>query len=261
MTAINVFRGRRRVVVMTDGAAYDRDGVVGGFGLKCAALPHLGAALATRGSMTALPFYAAILGSTFTTFDGLVARGAGTIEAIYDGRLYDFARSGESEIELILAGWSTARGRAESYAIASTVSEWGIAGAEPFQMQELPPATTAPTILEPGFAERLGFRSYDDFEWFDPVKHGLLIMEQQRRQRHHCTTAKDGGEHHIVGAFCLSTEIVEGQVLQRVLRRWPDMIGERIQPGEDRELELVTAGESPLRRQMRERREAKRARR
>jgi hypothetical protein len=62
MSAINVIRQRDRVVLVTDGAAWDVNaGIVVGFPTKAAAIPSWPGALATRGAPAATPLFAHFL--------------------------------------------------------------------------------------------------------------------------------------------------------------------------------------------------------
>jgi hypothetical protein len=75
----------------------------------------------------------------------------------------------------------------------------------------------------------VGSRPAKDFSQtsFDPLYHGVQIMECQRRQAYDTPW---GAKGHIVGGHILMTEIRPGSVTQRVIHQWSDKVGERIIP-------------------------------
>src|SRR5262245_18497962 len=122
MSALNVVKLRDRVIVVTDAASYSADsGIVMGFGVKQATLPHLPAVIGVRGAPLAVAQYAHFLGFRVQSFDALVAgieaalpdvtRQVQRLCAAHDGR-----RGVDEPIDI--AGWSRARNRPESYTIA-----------------------------------------------------------------------------------------------------------------------------------------------
>jgi hypothetical protein len=66
MSALNIIKQRDRVVLVTDGAAWDvNTGILRGFPTKQATLPSLPAVFATRGTPLATPVFAHLLGYRF----------------------------------------------------------------------------------------------------------------------------------------------------------------------------------------------------
>lgn len=242
MTAINVITQRSRVAILTDTAGYGSDGVVQCFFAKCVAIPHLRAAVATRGSSLAGTLYATSLGAMFQTFDDMIADGK-ALEAIYDGAFHQLSRSGETEIDLFVSGWSERLNRPVSIATASSDRH----GFEPWSIQQCEPIMAAPTVPEDmliaaGFdLDRIGP------ETFDPVRHGVMLMQAQRRLTLYPTTGADTEPCCLVGGQAVLTEIRADGVSQRVIHRWPDRIGERMSPNET----FAAAPAAPLNRQQR----------
>lgn len=230
MTAINLIRQRRRACIMTDGAGYDINGVVRAFYQKVATIAHLRAAVAVRGSAVAPMLFAAEFGARFRTFDELVEQGGSVAEAVYDGNFGAITWSGHVELELFLAGWSESRNRPETYWLVSDdshsraalgVNAWEFIEAEPFQVAPVPTP------------ELLAAQNFDvtDIERVDPVRDGLKVMEAQRRFVGEMQT--DGiarGPVSAVGGFVNLTEIREDGISQRIIHRWNDIIGQRINP-------------------------------
>ena len=68
---------------------------------------------------------------------------------------------------------------------------------------------------------------------FDPFTHGVRLMEAQRRVVGAMDNGagKNGVTGHGVGGFAqLTTLQRDGIITTRILRRWPDEVGERIEP-------------------------------
>lgn len=235
MTAINVIRQRDRILMFTDGACYSADGVLLALGAKVLPIVHMRAAIATRGSVIALPIYYLKLAMAFATFDEMVADGGRVVEAAYDENFHALTQSGESEVEIIIAGFSESRDQPETWVVSSC--ERG--GLEPFVLTPAPAAIVAPG-LDPSVIRARGFNSEADvLARFDPETDGVFYMEQQRLRPTNTTTGGDHGDRFIIGGFCQLTEITRRGISQRILKRWPDKIGEPIRP--DRSLEIVGA--------------------
>lgn len=253
MTAINIIitgqiTKRKRIAFLTDGAVYDANGVLLGFGTKVLPIAHLRAGIAARGSVFALPAYAAHLGDAFATFDDLVANGQDVVERVYDEALYKMAESRETEIEVVIAGFSEATAAPAIY-VAASRDTYGT----PFAFCRMPDAVFAPGPIDEALAAR-GFKFIEDFELrFRPEVDGLWLLEEQR-SRPWSITSGDDREGFVIGGFVHLTEIApDGTSIQKILKRWPDKVGSKIAP----ELPETAAGESRLRREMREKRERK----
>lgn len=227
MTAINIIRQQHRISILTDTALYDREGVVHAFGQKAATIPHLKVAIATRGAAILPGLMAACLGMRFATFDALVEDGGPAVESLYNEFFALISGGGETELDLYIAGWSEARKQPEVYELYSEFSPsldgrtaWTFYPLEDGAFIMAPdPEELADHVFRPGWTvERL-----------DPISDGLAIMEAQRQFTGGATSHEDGNLHLIGGAAVL-TEIKEDGITQRVIRRWNDQIGEKINP-------------------------------
>jgi hypothetical protein len=245
VTATNIIlskREGRRILFLTDGALYNGDGILLGFGAKMLPIAHLRTGIAARGSVFALPAYASHLGDAFATFDDLIERGADVVEKVYDLALYNFGESGESEIEILVAGFSEATDEPGIY-VASSRATYG----RPFAFHAMPPAVIAPGPLDESVVRARGFETYADIAAnFSAETDGLWLLEQQRLRRWNTTTGGEHGEHFIIGGFAQLTGLTaKGVITQQILRRWPDVVGLPITP-EGGTVELAEAAAGPV---------------
>lgn len=225
MTMINMFRRPDSVTTQTDTALYDLDGIVRSFGSKIATLPHLRAAIATRGSGLATAIFGSSLGAKFTSFDNLVAYGAGFANDVHAANIRLIAASGEVEINLALAGWSESRKRAESYYLVSGEDM----GAEPWIFHEADPVFVAPLIDDDDLA-LVGLDPEMDFSMFDAAIHGPKIFAAQRMKKLPTLSSGEGEKFHLVGGSIVETIVTEAGIHQRVVHRWNDQINHPIRP-------------------------------
>lgn len=238
MSAINVLRLPDAVHVFTDAASYDEDGVLQAIAPKCCVMPHLPAALATRGPRRATDLLAAILGGLFQTFDELVSNIEYQLPLICDEA--DELRSEFApRIELLLAGWSAERAGPETYFMQTESNPWQpepdetLAGEflnpAPFTLRKLPEAFISPNIdpedlrasLPPG-------RQINGVQNLDPAVDGLRLLELQRAQRRELVPG--GTQAHWIGGFGMLTSVRYDRVEQRVIGRWNDEVGRLIDP-------------------------------
>src|SRR5262245_24795525 len=127
MSALNIVKQRDRVVVVTDGAAYDSEsGVVGAFPTKTIAVPSWPGAVICRGDPLAAPLFAYFLGFRFSYFDSLVSGILKVLPEIRDDvRRVD---GNTADQTVIVAGWSRDRDRPEAYWIVGKVGKFAPAG-------------------------------------------------------------------------------------------------------------------------------------
>lgn len=223
MSATQIYVRPDDVVVLTDGASYDSDGVVVGLVNKVAAFPHLNAALTANGPAFFLALLAARIHDAFTSFDELVA---GIVDRVRQSVRADksfFDQVGGTRFVLYVAGISESRGP-EAWMLASEDGDgfraWHL---EPLGQGIIKPASSdfmADLHEIPGMTT--------DPDEFDPATHGLMIMEEQRRRPWEIVGA--GQNRHIIGGFVQFTAVSREGIEARILQRWPDRIGEKITP-------------------------------
>lgn len=225
MTAINVFRQYARLSIISDAAAYDREGYVLAMASKCFPIPHLRAAIATRGTCLVTALYAAQFGCRFQTFDEMVSRGSTFAEEVYDLNFAGIAASGEPEIDMVVCGFSESRGRPEVYMLSSTDRH----GFEPWTLVEVADPVLAMPEPTAEHIDTMPFPS--DAERIEPVKYGIHLLEGQRALKLPIAVDSDDASYHLVGGFALLTTITLDGVTQRIVHRWDeDEVGKRIEP-------------------------------
>jgi hypothetical protein len=225
MTAINIIRQRYRVSILTDGAGYTSDGTLQGHLTKCMTIPHLRTAVATRGSGLLTALFAANFGCVANSFDHLVSIGGAFAEELYDANFAGICASSETEVEIFIAGWSESNNRPEAYFLCSDDRH----GFEPWQFHPIPQDVTVAPLPSPEELKAGGFDLSMNPANFDPVRHGVMVMEVQRKMK--LQPSPYGDECHIVGAFACLTEITKDGISQKIIKRWPDKMGEMIDPG------------------------------
>jgi hypothetical protein len=214
MTAINVIRRPDAVFVLTDGAHYDDNGVVGHIGQKVIVLPFLRAVIAARGpSELFAALHLKVFADMPRSFEQLVDELPNMVREI----TADYHRSAA---EVMLAGISFDRQATESYVLFTEET----AGMSPFVMHELPPVQGAPAP-NPLQAAEFGLGSITP-ETFNPYVHGPAILQAQRRT----LVGPEKPYDYSVGGFVMLNTIHSGGVNSEILHVWPDEIGHVIEP-------------------------------
>ncbi|MBX3580032.1 MAG: hypothetical protein KF723_22740 [Rhizobiaceae bacterium] len=229
MTALNVLRQRRRATLYTDTAGYGLDGVIQGFGVKSFTLPAHRAVIGCRGSMAAAMTigYAAAL--RFGSFDEIASpAGAAYIGEVYDQEGVNFARSGQSDIDFVITGWSESRNRPLSFAMSSSARH----GIGTFEWVDADEFMTFPEV-DIDLARRFGLTDAADPERLDPVADGIAVMQAQRHTVFPLTDDEGNTRNlFVVGGSIIATRITEDGLTQSVIHRWAeDRVGELITPG------------------------------
>jgi hypothetical protein len=185
-----ILRHREACHVLTDGAVVNPDGRVAAILSKTMPLPHLGVAVALRGSMemmTQLPLFG-------------VAPDLATLRSRVEGAV----RAVDAQVEVFVAGLDggcfavTADG-------VSDVDGWALI---PFNN---------------AIDSELGFlrsRTPDDI---DPEVDGRRIMRVLRRHPVKYSNSVGG-----VGGFIQLTTVVRSGIITRIVHRWPDVVGQII---------------------------------
>ena len=191
MSALNVVVFGGHVFLVTDGAYYDAEQTVRRFGAKVMTLPHVPAAVATVGPAGLVH----LLG-------GLLYHEASNLEELMES----------SPVAAVAANAST-WGVPVRVVIAGVCSNgqpaaWQLDG-ERFERIAENTIYTSPT-------------PDDEWEpaWDSPATFEAAMVELVTRQR----------EAYPVGGFVALTTITPGGIVQKVLHRWPDRIGDTIGP-------------------------------
>jgi hypothetical protein len=223
MTAINVVQRPHAIHMLTDAASYTPDGTLGAIGPKAHPVPHLNAVFSSRGPRLFMPLVGEYIFHAFASFDqmvdGLVLHVRAATEA-YAPTLQRCAHG--ASFDLVVAGWSTARKRPETYVLTDH-ENYGFAAwtLQPFGSLLITP-------WDADLAGRLKLTQAELAGKLDPVKDGLRILEAQRFvkaiQRNETEAA------HGVGGFAQLTTVTAENITTRILKRWPDPIGEKLDP-------------------------------
>jgi hypothetical protein len=235
MSVVNVVCQPQCAIVLTDGATYSADGIIRGLGQKVFTATSWPGLVAGRGTAIATVILGQALSWRFSTFDQAVAGVQNALPELV--ALYGLDQSDE----LILAGWSEDRSQAESYVIYTgddlpegmdeddldkLVQAGGIRPPAAFELIKLPAVVAGP-LLGAEITEASGYRGINANDDYEKVISGLrLLIECQR----HDNFIGDGGKH-LVGGFAQLTTVWPDKIEQRILHRWPDVIGELINPG------------------------------
>lgn len=221
MTAINALVRRDRVHVMTDGAVYQPDGAVIGSAQKVYILAHADAVLAYRGPTYIGPtLYGALNGASLTGFDDLLAKLIPAVLHTLDS-LAAFdpevvaeanARLDLRRADVVVAGWSRARGRGEIYKLDTNAEEWRV---EPQGDGFLMPGDS------PALMARLEAHGWN---LSDERQDERRLLELLHHQRAVPTSLARGPQFATVGAFAQHTVITAAGISTRIVGRWPEDI-------------------------------------
>lgn len=212
------------VIVITDGACYDHDGVLLGIRRKITVSKRIPLAVAFRGNQ---PFgknvsQLVVNAAEDLGFDGMLAELAEVLPT--------FARS--PDLEILIAGISETAGPMHRMFTNKQL----IGHHSPFTLVDPGPVMWG---LGSDSAERkitldgIGIplpRADETIEtWLS--RHGLRIFEYHRHMRVPIDpTDPNTDRQHIIGGILDMTVVKRGSISTTLLHRWPDVIGEKIDP-------------------------------
>ena len=229
MSGIFTVAGPDSVWLYTDGAGTNPDGSLAWIGSKILLMPEWPGAVATRG-VGALPWMLRLAwAQDVPSLNDALDRVVGDALAI-GGHLVLNGYHDPLNWEVVLAGWSHRR---EAFEV------WDVFGRSPpdwteEQCREAPPltlrqmkGTTASwpvpdeTILKTLWPSNQG--------GLLPADMAVPVMEAIRRKTYPMPGAASA-EYHAVGGFIQETGIGRDGLSTSIIHRWPDRIGERIDP-------------------------------
>ncbi len=209
MSALNIIRSTDALTILSDGACYDDAGVVKGFVSKLLSIAHMPAVVGLCGPVDLLP---KLYGMAFqcSTFDELLTA-AGEAAPHWRER---------GEFSLVIAGYSRARDAFEIYFVPGYNESVEFPA---FRLIKVSGNYTLPNPF-PEIAEQMKWDmpARDDL---DVERDGLQLMECQRRDR--------SLGYHVVGGFVEQTVITRTGIELRIVKWWPDEIGQKIEPERD----------------------------
>lgn len=212
------------IIMMTDGSCYDDDGVLLDIRRKVAVSERLPLAVAFRGN---LPFGVLVSQQIISAaeelgFDGMLADLAEVLPM--------FAKS--PDLEILIAGLSETSGL-----MHRTFANKQLIGSK----------SPAFTLIDPGpvhwglASETLNPISLNDIGIPAPAegqtvqawltRYGLNIFDFHRRMRVPIDPTDPATDRqHLIGGILDMTVVKRGTVSTRILHRWPDRVGEKIDP-------------------------------
>ncbi|WP_182422300.1 hypothetical protein [Aureimonas sp. ME7] len=227
MTAINIVLQRARALVLTDSLFIH--GVTGRpsfFAEKCAAVHGAAMAVTARGDYRVPEMIAGRLPQLYADIDSLIADEGQAVRDLYTSWVAAFGEHVfQAKVEIQIVGWSEEKRRPRGFQLVFH-DTWTVA--------EISDEGSAAPLPDECELDRLaligcGPGVHWDCSTFDPIRHGIPLMEAQRRMVLPLPT-KEPASSHIVGGHILLTEINRDDVSQRVIHEWHDAEGVEIEP-------------------------------
>lgn len=201
MTAIAAYVTGAAGFMVTDSVVTDEAGIAVAHGFKVATCPHASTVVATRGPLDGC-WWAAEIAARYASFDEIEREAPAAFKLEYEKLAEQLGPRG---MDIIVMGYSEAAGVARLYIAAS-----------PEFVFQAGPIIAAPT-LTPGQCAAAGISGLDG-----PADL-LRIMEIQRR-------IPDDDGRFLIGGIATLTGVSNNGIAQQIVHRWPDKIGERIEP-------------------------------
>ncbi len=212
LSLINVIRGDDEIFVYTDGATYLPDGTLIGSGPKISLAPHLPAVISSRGPMLLHEAFTGLAGQ-FDSYDTIKASAASIAAEAIKFLPQQDVRGGQ----IVVAGF-TNDGLADSYCVQR--NDTG------FEVQQLGPVFMRPADIDFSI-EAVAARRLEVASNSETVVIGLCEMQR------FMPCPVDGGAVPIVGCFLQKTVIRKSGITTSVIKRWSDILGEKIRPEYD----------------------------
>lgn len=237
MSGITIFRDEDFVAILTDGANWDFDEEaeqykVTHFHSKVEMFPHINAVLVSQGAGDFLPLLRYNHDRYWTSFDVLLDRITGDIEAnlAHLKKLYPQRRIA---VRIYVSGWSDVRKRFETYEVFVDV-DGAVKPLEPIEKFTFNP------IPDEAAYKAVGFVADDKGEInLNGQNATYLFMQAQRMTKIPMGARDNPPEGYCVGGFIQETILRRDRIETKIAHRWiGDLIGEAItpKPGEVEEM-------------------------
>lgn len=221
MSAYAAVRTADAVHVLTDGGMYDetKGTLIGTMG-KIFLMPKQNAVMTQRGSGVVGSVLIPKMSTFGETFDELKARVGPEMRDWLKPAIETDKAAGAAWVnfDILIAGISESRGP-HSYVVPSydhptfeAIKAWT-------------PFDPGPVMMAPGDDRIL---ATVDPATFDPVKDGIRIMEAQRQILE--PQGQSAELRYIVAGFVQLTTVTAGSITTKIIHRWPDKIGQKIEP-------------------------------
>lgn len=241
MTAICIVRGDDAIVIASDGAGYDDNGRLLQITNKVSSFPHLNMLVTSTGSGLAQHYFHDSLfwhNPLPETFDEVLIIAEDLARKVAEDVRRDGAASTHN-FSLYLCGFSDARGRPETYAIKSR--DWPDVPGPDGELQTAPAFTLVP-LPAIHSSPRPPVEYADAFGIQVP---GINMTEMPPEGARYamasvaaCRFVPGGPDHEqakedpfcCVGGFLQVTILRKNYVEAQIAHRWPDRLGERMDP-------------------------------
>jgi len=227
MTALNVLVGSMKAFILTDASLYHPDGEIVMFGRKAAVARDARIAVATRGDHRLPAAIAQACDDLYEGIDELIDEAGESIRSLYETTIAEIGAvegGPGAAAEMFFVGWSARESQPVAFWLAYDGETWGFEELGDGFLAPMPNATEF-SRLRLQMAEPASDYEVDDF---DPVKHGIPLLEAQRRM----PPAKVPGapQSFVIGGEVLLTTIGQAGIEQSVIHSWPDEVGKPIRP-------------------------------
>lgn len=222
MTAMNVILGSTKAFVLSDSVMYRSNGVIDSFGLKTVVATG-GAAIAVRGDYRLAPALAEAFEDAYSSIDDVMIDECRNLCERYDQTVEEFGDGTPAHAQFTITGWSEDEGKPIGVIVTLDDEGWSFSRIDGGLCAPLPGATELSQLGLLGLAPGEDWQPDD----FDPMKHGVPMLEAQRRMK--LTISPTSGKVHAVGGDVTLTTVTEDGITQEVIHRWDDQIGSRIE--------------------------------
>jgi hypothetical protein len=229
MTAIAVMPTADRLVIASDGAVCSpKGGTLLGLASKTVLIPEWSCVFVQRGAGGfAHALYMSV--GWRRDFDDMLTVIGEASESLHEQYIDQYQN--DCHWSMVIVGWSTARARPEMYFLRSREYEMlnTQTGAHdviaPYQLHETWSLHAAP-MPSSGLREQFGIDIAKAAD-LDPVEATCRLVAAARHQPNNefCEDAEC-----IIGGFIQSTVLTRDRITTEIVHRWPDIIGERIDP-------------------------------
>ncbi|WP_275783118.1 hypothetical protein [Pararhizobium gei] len=221
MSAILSVATPEAVYLLTDGATYDRDGVVHSISCKVTAARTVPFVVATRGDKAQGDRFDAWISEGADRFgiEDILAALSAKMPQWRKSEEFRAAVSGENMVEVTLAGWTEQRG--------GFCLRFSTEGDDAFEMVSL------------DLADYAGPFDGGDLSWIRMPEHGenpetwirTQGLEMMEHFRSHLGKSVAGWpQFYGIGGQCDLTTVTAEGAHTETLRTWPDVVGEKINP-------------------------------
>jgi hypothetical protein len=224
MTAINSVVLHDCVHLVSDGAATDPTGKLAHLIHKVTPIAHLNVAIGVRGTRTAASMIIDAIAAGASSYDELQSRIADILRSsIEPTRKVLEPQFGPHALacDVVVGGWSQTRGL-HAYVIATSDANAA------HGLRAWTPVEIAGTLFMPGDEPLTANFARLQLEFSDAK--AIELVTRQRAMVAPSVNDPHVPGPHAVGGFVQLTTVRRDSIETRILHRWPDVIGQGIQP-------------------------------